>query len=384
MRFLLYPFLFLLNRSTFIVMNPFSVFPEQYQAQLDTKITRLQQQLSEISSVEFPEIEIFESATEHYRMRAEFKVWHEGETSHYAMSDKETKKPVFLTEFPVASQSINTLMPLLLAEINRCDVLRKKLFQIEFLTTLTEDMLVTFIYHRPLSEEWVEKIAPIKEQFSLNIIGRSRKQKIVLDRAYVNEELEVNKRSYSYQQNEGSFTQPNAKVCEKMLSWAVKKSASAEPKKDLLELYCGNGNFTLPLAQNFRQVMATEISKSSVYSAQENIRRNNIENVTIIRMSSEDFSEAMDKVRPFRRLKDIDLDSYDFSTVFVDPPRAGLDQHTLQMIQQFDTIIYVSCNPTTLVENLHQLCKTHNVTDLAAFDQFPYTDHLESAVILKR
>lgn len=384
MRFLLYPFLFLLNRSTFIVMNPFSVFPEQYQAQLDTKITRLQQQLSEISSVEFPEIEVFESATEHYRMRAEFKVWHEGETSHYAMSDKETKKPIFLTEFPVASKTINTLMPLLLAEINRCDVLRKKLFQIEFLTTLTEDMLVTFIYHRPLSEEWVEKISLIKEQFSLNIIGRSRKQKIVLDRAYVNEELEVNKRIYSYQQNEGSFTQPNAKVCEKMLSWAVKKSASAEPKKDLLELYCGNGNFTLPLAQNFRQVMATEISKSSVYSAQENIRRNNIENVTIVRMSSEDFSEAMDKVRPFRRLKDIDLDSYDFSTVFVDPPRAGLDQHTLQMIQQFDTIIYVSCNPTTLVENLHQLCKTHNVIDLAAFDQFPYTDHLESAVILKR
>jgi tRNA (uracil-5-)-methyltransferase len=365
-------------------MNPFSVYPEHYQSQLNTKIAQLKQQLSDINHVELPDVEVFESPAEHYRMRAEFKVWHEGHTSHYAMSDKETKKPVFLTDFPVASKAINTLMPLLLAEINGCDVLRKKLFQIEFLTTLSNDMLVTFIYHRPLAEEWIEKITPIKEKFSLNIIGRSRKQKIVLDRAYVNETLQVNNRRYSYQQNEGSFTQPNAKVCEKMLTWAVNNSVSNEPKKDLLELYCGNGNFTLPLAQNFRQVMATEISKSSVYSAQENISRNDIDNVTIVRMSSEDFSDAMAKVRDFRRLKDIDLDIYEFSTVFVDPPRAGLDDNTLKMIQQFDQIIYVSCNPSTLVENLQHLCKTHTVTALAAFDQFPYTDHLEAGVILKR
>jgi tRNA (uracil-5-)-methyltransferase len=374
----------LLNNSTIIVMNPFSVYPEQYQSQLNTKISRLKQQLSEVAHVAFPEVAVFESPAEHYRMRAEFKVWHEGDASHYAMSDKETKKPVFLTDFPVASRSINTLMPLLLTEINRCDVLRKKLFQIEFLATLTNDMLVTFIYHRALSEEWIEKITPVKEKFSLNIIGRSRKQKIILDRAYVNEELQVNNRLYSYQQNEGSFTQPNAKVCEKMLTWAVNHSTSGEPKRDLLELYCGNGNFTLPLAQNFRQVMATEISKSSVYSAQENISRNDIDNVTIVRMSSEDFSDAMGKVRTFRRLKDIDLDSYDFSTVFVDPPRAGLDDDTLKMIQQFDEIIYVSCNPVTLVENLHYLCKTHKATALAAFDQFPYTDHLEAGIILQR
>jgi tRNA (uracil-5-)-methyltransferase len=365
-------------------MNPFSVYPERYQSQLDTKITRLRQQLSDVNDVVFPDIEVFESPTEHYRMRAEFKVWHEGDISHYAMSDKETKKPVFLTQIPVAAKTINTLMPALMAEINACDVLRKKLFQIEFLTTLSDDMLVTFIYHRPLSEEWIEKITPLKDQFSLNIIGRSRKQKIVLDRDYVNEALQVNDRRYLYQQKEGSFTQPNATVCEKMLAWAVDNSVSEEPKKDLLELYCGNGNFTLPLAQNFRQVMATEISKSSVYSAQENIARNDIDNVTIVRMSSEDFSDAMDKVRDFRRLKDIDLETYEFSTVFVDPPRAGLDDSTLKMIQQFDSIIYVSCNPTTLVDNLHLLCKTHKVTALAAFDQFPYTDHLESGVILQR
>ncbi|MFT6102561.1 MAG: tRNA (uracil-5-)-methyltransferase [Granulosicoccus sp.] len=367
-------------------MNSFSITPDNYQDQLDTKIIRLKQQLSVINQDSIPDIEIFESPQTHYRMRAEFKVWHEGDESHYAMSDKETKKPVFLTEFAVAAKDINELMSPLMAEINSCEVLRKKLFQIEFLTTLTHDMLVTFIYHCPLSEEWTERASLLKEKFSINIIGRSRKQKIILDRGYVNEELQVNDKLFSYQQNEGSFTQPNAKVCEKMLSWAVNNSCPSEEqeKADLLELYCGNGNFTLPLAQNFRRVMATEIAKSSVNSAQENIRLNNIDNVTILRMSSEDFADAMDKVRPFRRLKDIDLDSYDFSSVFVDPPRAGLDDHTLGVIQQFDTIIYVSCNPSTLVDNLQKLCNTHKIKSLAAFDQFPYTDHLEAAVVLRK
>ena len=363
-------------------MSLFSVYPEQYQQQLDDKVAKLHTQLAGIKDTDIPEIDIYTSPTSHYRMRAEFKVWHEGDTSHYAMSDKETKQPVFLTEFPVAAKSINRLMPLIMAEIQANEYLRKKLFQIEFLTTLSDDTLVTFIYHRPITDEWLEIIKPIKEKLGIHVIGRSRKQKLVLDRDFVNESLTVNDRVFHYQQNEGSFTQPNAKVCEKMLSWAVNNSKNSHG--DLLELYCGNGNFTLPLAQNFDRVIATEISKSSVNSARNNITQNAVDNVTVVRMSSEDFAEAMDKVRPFTRLADIDLDSYHFSTVFVDPPRAGLDDHTIEIIKRFEHIIYVSCNPSTLADNLNSLCETHTISALAAFDQFPYTDHLEAGVVLKR
>ncbi len=363
-------------------MSLFSVYPENYQQQLDDKVARLEQRLASLQAINIPRTDIFASPTSHYRMRAEFKVWHEGDTSHYAMSDKETKEPVFLEQFPVANERINELMPLLMAEINRQAILRKKLFQIEFLTTLNNDTLVTFIYHRPLDEQWIEAIKPIKQDLGIEVIGRSRKQKIVLDRDFVKETLHVKGQDFHYQQNEGSFTQPNAKVCEKMLSWAVDNTQNSQG--DLLELYCGNGNFTLPLAQNFNRVIATEISKSSVNAARNNIQENQISNVTIVRMSSEDFALAMDNARPFRRLKDIDLDSYAFSSVFVDPPRAGLDDHTIDIIQRFEQIIYVSCNPETLVSNLHSLCKTHDISALAAFDQFPYTDHLEAAVVLKK
>jgi tRNA (uracil-5-)-methyltransferase len=101
-------------------------------------------------------------------------------------------------------------------------------------------------------------------------------------------------------------------------------------------------------------------------------------------MSSEEFVEAMDKKREFRRLKNIDLDTYAFSSVFVDPPRAGLDAATVSMVQRFDNIIYISCNPETLINNLQILTQTHTINSLAAFDQFPYSDHLETGVILSK
>jgi len=108
-----------------------------------------------------------------------------------------------------------------------------------------------------------------------------------------------------------------------------------------------------------------------------------VDNLVIARLSSEEFVEAYKEVRPFRRLKDIDFKSYEFSTIFVDPPRAGLDPETLKLASQFDRIVYISCNPETLIDNLDGLPE-HTVTQAAAFDQFPNTHHLEVGVILEK
>ena len=83
-------------------------------------------------------------------------------------------------------------------------------------------------------------------------------------------------------------------------------------------------------------------------------------------------------------VKDIDLASYHFSTLFVDPPRSGLDATTLEFAAGFDHILYISCNPQTLQENVAALQATHTVKAAAVFDQFPYTHHLESGLLLTR
>ena len=151
-------------------------------------------------------------------------------------------------------------------------------------------------------------------------------------------------------------------------------------------MYCGNGNFSLALAQNFRRVLATEQSKPSVKAAQYNIKANSIQNVHVLRMSAEEVTLALEGKQEFKRVKNagIDLTQLNCTTVLVDPPRAGLDDNTCSLLQQYDRILYISCNPNTLKENLKQLLNSHYIERFALFDQFPYTHHIEVGVCLRK
>ncbi|AOA58753.1 tRNA (uridine(54)-C5)-methyltransferase TrmA [Acinetobacter larvae] len=356
-----------------------------YQQQLAEKVERIQQQFQVFQA---PPLQVFPSAEQNFRMRAEFRIWHQEDDLFYAMfersPDQKQKIVQRIEQFPIAHQSINQLMPILLTEIKNNLHLSKRLFEIHFLCTLHGDMLVSLIYHRQLDADWHSAAATLAQQLNINLIGRCRGEKYVFGEQFVLEQLTVSARDYCYKQYENSFTQPNAVVCQSMLQWAV--DAIAGDNQDLLELYCGNGNFTLPLSTQFNKVLATELAKSSVQAAQWNIARNHIENIKVARLSAEEFSQAFRGERQFRRLQeaDIALADYQFDTIFVDPPRAGIDADTLALMQQFPKILYISCNPDTLYDNLQQLCKTHKIVQFALFDQFPYTHHVESGVLLEK
>lgn len=355
-----------------------------YQQQLDAKVARISAQFAEYNP---PALQVFASPEHNYRMRAEFRIWHIEDDLFYAMferSEDKQKKVIRVDEFPIADRSINLLMPKLLAALKADPVLSARLFEVHFLATLSGEMLVSLLYHRKLESDWEPAAQALSKALNIKLIGRSRGQKFVLSDEYVVEQLQVFERTYTYKQIESSFTQPNAQVCQKMLEWACTVAEHSE--QDLLELYCGNGNFTLPLSTRFRRVLATELAKSSVYAAQWNIEQNQIENIEVARLSAEEFTQAYNGEREFRRLQEanIDLASYDFDTVFVDPPRAGIDDDTLKLLQRFKRIIYISCNPDTLHDNLKTLCQSHKVTQFALFDQFPYTHHVESGVLLEK
>ena len=362
---------------------------EQYSELLAKKTENLTALLAPFNA---PELDVFASKPSHFRMRAEFRVWHDkneqGENELYhIMFDQTTKQRYRVDSFPIANELINRMMQALLAEILDNEILTRKLFQVDYLSTLSGEIAVSLLYHKKLDEAWVEQAKTLKTRlenqgFKLQIIGRATKQKIALDYDYVEEILPLAGKNYVYRQVENSFTQPNAKMNIKMLEWA--RDCTKNSTGDLLELYCGNGNFSIALADNFRKVLATEISKSSVQSAQYNIEKNGVDNLQIIRMSAEELTQAMNGVREFNRLKGIDLKSYECNTIFVDPPRAGLDQATLDMVQNYERILYISCNPETLADNLKQLSKTHKIERAALFDQFPYTHHIESGVWLIR
>ena len=137
------------------------------------------------------------------------------------------------------------------------------------------------------------------------------------------------------------------------------------------------------MAPMFRAVLATEVSKVSVAAAKLNADANDVGNVAFARLSSEEITLALDQGKRFSRLDDgPPLESYDLRTVLVDPPRAGMGEEVSEFVSRFDRIVYISCNPETLAADVRTLRDTHEVARFAAFDQFPYTPHLECGALL--
>jgi tRNA (uracil-5-)-methyltransferase len=369
-------------------------FAEEYEDLLAKKVQTLKQLLASTECItdSAEEPEVFRSPPTHHRMRANFNVWRDKpkddspDNIYYAMFDKEKDKNIAceIKSFPRGTVLMNKLMDKLMTAVKESLPLRMGLFEARFVTTKSNNAVIVLIYKRPLNGEWQKAADKLASDLNVKVVGRSRKMKLVAGGDEIVEEvLTVRDKAIKYYHTEGAFSQPNATVCEKMLEWALKMTDNSN-NEDLLELYCGGGTFTAALAQNFRKVFATEISKSSVELAHKTFKANSIENIRVVRLSSEEFSDAYDGVKAFQRLNDagIKFSDYSFSTVLVDPPRAGLDEHTCRLLCKFDKIVYISCNPETLARDMKVMSGTHEAVKSAAFDQFPYTHHLECGVLL--
>lgn len=405
---------------------------DDYDKLLADKVSTLRNLITGVCGpLQVPDIEVFESPKSHFRMRANFNIWRDTPAGHrkdqinketptpesklddfyYAMFDPAVegkKKPVCeIKSFPRGTVFLNKLMDavMLVLKTTEFAALSRSLFEVRFVCTQTEQAVIVLLYRRPLPDGWAElslkalnAINP-ENNHVVKIVGRSNKVKVIVgsDDDIIEEVYTVTQegipRQISLYQTEGAFSQPNATVCEKMLSWVCNiTSSSSWQSRDLLELYCGGGTFTAALCKNFKSVLATEISKASVELAERCFEKNQSSNVKVARMSSEEFEMAVNGTRPggggYKRLsdKDINITDYDFSTVFVDPPRAGLDAATCKLLTTFDHILYISCNPETLARDMGAILSTgqYTVERLAAFDQFPYTHHLESGVYLKK
>ncbi len=346
-----------------------------YKEQLNMKSEKLKEMFAEF---DMPEIEVVYGNDEHFRARAEFRIWHEGDKSFYAMRKRkeEGKGVIPVEECKIVDKAIYTIMTPLLEEIEKNENLRFKLYEIDFLSNSKGELLVTMIYHKKVDENIASDIRKLKEKFpNTDFIVRKKGRKYVFDKNYLIEELDINSKIYKYKIIENTFSQPNRQMNQKMIEWAMKNSKNL--KGDLVELYCGNGNFTIPLSEKFNKIIATEINQESIEAATYNADINNRENITFLAMSAAEFSSLKKEKSPL-------IAKYDLKNVFIDPPRAGLDDKSREFVNGFDNIIYISCNPETLQRDLRTLIKGRTVQAFAFFDQFPYTNHAECGVVLKK
>jgi tRNA (uracil-5-)-methyltransferase len=354
-----------------------TLYNEEYKEQVKNKVSTI----NNLFDIKLP-LEVNDSLDNSFRSKVEFRIFHKDNVISYAMNDID-KKILLIKSCSIINQHIQQLMPRLLKYIEKNEILCKRLFSIEFLSSFyTGEMLVSLIYHKKIDTIWEEEAKLLQEEFPIFIVGRSRRVKKICSQDYIQEKLYIDKEEYFFNIYEGAFSQANTQVNEKMISFVLNNNKKT--KKDLLELYCGNGNFTIPLSKRFTKVLATEISKSSIKCAKENMLLNNVDNISFARLSSSETVQALDKVREFRRLRHLNLQDYDFSTIFLDPPRAGLDDETLLFAKRFDNITYISCNIDTLFRDYQLLIQTHKVTAWAFFDQFAYTNHIEMGLIFKK
>ncbi len=390
-----------------------AVRPESYAAELDAKVAVVRSKFAAAQLALPAHIDVHASQHAGFRQRAEFGVWRHdvdgAERLETCMFAKNKGGPVRVASFPMGSARMNQLMGEVLAFCHdpvRREIMCPGLFTVKFLTTLSGEALVTLIYHRAFSlDMWRREAAAMIAALNLvGVVGRSRGFKDTVGRGdWVIERLRVHGRTLEYKQMEELFGQSNGGIAEKMLSWAVDAAQSSDSpaldggaaasagaeaavrSDDLLELYCGSGAFTAALATSFRRVFATELSKGAIDVSGENMQRNAVTNVEFGRVSAEDLRLAFEGVRPFRRLAHVDLLSYEFNTIVVDPPRAGCGADVSAFLARFPRIIYISCNPTTMCEDIARLNVTHRIARFAVFDQFPYTDHCEcGALLVKR
>lgn len=342
---------------------------------LEQKIALVKEFFSKFKS----EVEIFKNPVKAYRTRVELGIFHQNDEIFYAMFEKRQK--IIIQKIEFADEKIQSFMPLLLTKLNQNKNLSHKLFGVEFLAT-RKNLSTTLLYHKDI-ELIKEDLANLALNLHTNIIARSRGKKLVFGEEKLEQILQICGRDFTYFFNNDCFIQPNTNINEMMINWVFKK-LQKQKRVDLLELYCGYGNFTLPLSKLFKRVCASEISKQNINFALENCTFNQIYNITFLRMSAEDFIKAYHKERAFYRLKDINLDEFDFSHILIDPPRAGLDEKSLKFVAEFETIVYISCNPHSLRQDCSTLFKTHELKEFSIFDQFAYTPHLECVLILEK
>lgn len=205
----------------------------------------------------------------------------------------------------------------------------------------------------------------------IGITGFSRRKKAF---SFGKNRLALEVESLKLLATEGNFFQVNWEQNRNMVK-TVLDFAELRGRETVLDLYCGIGNFALPLAKQTKQVIGIESGYSAIEDARENAALNNIHNVEFI---ADDMQKGLKTLIQRKTRADV---------IVLDPPRAGATLKTLERVLAFvpQKIIYVSCNPATLARDLKFFhLFGFRLDRLQPIDMFPYTYHIECVAEMVR
>ena len=183
---------------------------------------------------------------------------------------------------------------------------------------------------------------------------------------YGTKEITTTLEKYTFKISKDSFFQVNHNQTIKLYN---KVKEYLNKKKKILDLYCGTGSIGIYVSDNCQSILGIEINKQAIKDANINKKINNIENISFKCGDVANIITSKDK----------------YDTIIVDPPRSGLSKKTRKILLEISPnyIIYVSCNPITLVRDIKELSSKYELKDITLFDLFPNTYHVECVCLLK-
>ena len=190
---------------------------------------------------------------------------------------------------------------------------------------------------------------------------------------YGNGYIEDKLGEYSFKISPLSFYQVNPIQAEKLYNIGV-EMAQISKEDTVFDLYCGIGTISLFMAKFAKKVYGIEIIKEAVDAANENAQINNINNTEFY---AGDVETVLDDLI---NKKEISAD-----IVMFDPPRKGLDKNTINNILKIKPvkIVYISCNPATLIRDLAMFEEQYNIKTIVPVDMFPWTSNVECVSVLQ-
>ena len=172
---------------------------------------------------------------------------------------------------------------------------------------------------------------------------------------------------YKFKISPLSFYQVNPIQAEKIYQIGV-EAASISKKDTVFDLYCGIGTISIFMAKYAKKVYGIEIVEEAIKDAKENAKINHINNTEFI---SGDVEKTLDELINNKKIVP--------DVIMIDPPRKGIDNKSIENILKVspNKIVYISCNPATLVRDLAKLEEKYNVKKIKPADMFPYSKHVE-------
>ncbi len=177
---------------------------------------------------------------------------------------------------------------------------------------------------------------------------------------------------YKFKISPLSFYQVNPVQTEILYNTAM-KFVNKDKTSIALDLYCGIGTIGIFASKYFKKVYGIEIVEEAIENAKENAEINNIKNM---KFYAGDVEKILPEILRTEQIKP--------NTIFVDPPRKGLDNNTTRLLNELEAeqIIYISCNPATLARDLKVLSEKYDIKEIQPVDMFPFTSHVECCSVL--